>query len=60
MDETSPTSSTAAEQAALITQAIAHGPITEAYHADPQQVVRALKRPRAAEIPRCLQYKQHA
>jgi hypothetical protein len=44
----------------MINQAIAHGPSPEAYHADPQQVVRALKRPRAAEIPRCLQYKQHA
>ena len=48
------------DQDARIQQAIAHGPSPEAYHADPQQVVRALKRPRAAEIPRCLQYKQHA
>jgi hypothetical protein len=34
MDDTNPKSSTAAEQAALIKQAIAQGPITEAYQAD--------------------------
>ena len=60
MDETGRTSSTAAEQAALIKQAIEQGPITEAYHADPQQVVRELNRLRATEITSFLQYKQHA
>jgi bacterioferritin len=60
MDETSPTTATAAEQAALIKQAIEQGPITEAYQADPRQVVRELNRLRATEITSFLQYKQHA
>jgi bacterioferritin len=60
MDDTNPTSSTAAAQAALIKQAIAQGPITEAYQADPQQVVQELNRLRATEITSFLQYKQHA
>jgi hypothetical protein len=42
MDDTNPTSSTAAEHAAMIKQAIAQGPITESYQADPQQIVHEL------------------
>jgi bacterioferritin len=60
MDDTNPTSATAAEQAALIKQAIAQGPITDAYQADPQQVVHELNQLRATEITSFLQYKQHA
>src|SRR5688500_12022664 len=60
MDETRPKTPTVEEQAALVKQAIAQGPITEAYHADPQQVVRELNRLRATEITSFLQYKQHA
>ena len=60
MDDTSATSSTAVEQAALIKQAIEQGPITEAYHADPQQIVHELNQLRATEITSFLQYKQHA
>src|SRR5215216_4564881 len=60
MDDTNPTSATAAEQAALIKQAIAQGPITEAYQADPQQIVHELNQLRATEITSFLQYKQHA
>ena len=60
MDDTTPTSSTAAEHAAMIKQAIAQGPITEAYQADPQQVVHELNQLRATEITSFLQYKQHA
>jgi hypothetical protein len=40
------------DQEAMIQQAIAQGPITEAYHADPQQVVRELNRLRATEVTR--------
>jgi hypothetical protein len=48
------------DQEAMIQQAIAQGPITEAYEADPQQVVQELNRLRATEITSFLQYKQHA
>jgi len=41
-------------------QAIAPGPITQAYQADPQQVIQALHRLRATEGTSYLQYKQHA
>jgi hypothetical protein len=60
MDDTHPTSAPAAAHAAMITQAIAQGPITEAYQADPQQVVHELNQLRATEITSFLQYKQHA
>ena len=43
-----------------IQQAIAQGAITEAYQADPQQVISALNRLRATEVTSYLQYKQHA
>jgi bacterioferritin len=43
-----------------VQQAIAHGAITEAYQADPQQVIQALNRLRATEVTSYLQYKQHA
>jgi bacterioferritin len=46
--------------AEAIQQAIAHGPITEAYQADPQQVMQALNRLRATEVTSYLQYKQCA
>jgi bacterioferritin (cytochrome b1) len=46
--------------AEAIQQAIAHGPITEAYQADPQQVMQALNRLRATEVTSYLQYTQHA
>jgi bacterioferritin len=49
-----------AEQEALIKQAVEQGPITEAYQADPQQIVHELNRLRATEITSFLQYKQHA
>jgi len=55
MNDTNPTSSTAAEQAALIKQAIAQGPITEAYQADPQQIVHELNQLRATAITSILQ-----
>jgi bacterioferritin len=48
-----------AEQAASIKQAIEQGAITEAYKADPKQVVHELNRLRATEITSFLQYKQH-
>jgi bacterioferritin (cytochrome b1) len=48
------------DQEARIQQAIAQGPITEAYQADPQQVVQELNRLRATEVTSFLQYKQHA
>jgi bacterioferritin len=48
------------DQEAIIKQAIEQGPITEAYQADPQQVVQELNRLRATEITSFLQYKQHA
>ena len=48
------------DQEAMIQQAIAQGPITEAYHADPQQIVHELNQLRATEITSFLQYKQHA
>jgi len=43
-----------------VQQAIAHGAITDAYQADPQQVIQALNRLRATEVTSYLQYKQHA
>ena len=46
--------------AEAIQQAIAQGAITEAYLADPQQVIQALNRLRATEVTSYLQYKQHA
>jgi hypothetical protein len=48
------------DQEAMIQQAVAQGPITEAYQADPRQVVRELNRLRATEVTSFLQYKQHA
>jgi hypothetical protein len=44
------------DQEARVTQAIARGPITEAYHADPQQVVRELNRLRATEITQAVDW----
>jgi bacterioferritin len=41
-------------------QAIAQGPITAEYHADPQHVIEELNRLRATELTSYLQYKQHA
>ena len=46
--------------AEAIQQAIAQGAITEAYQADPQQVIQALNQLRATEVTSYLQYKQHA
>ncbi len=43
-----------------IEHAITQGAITEAYQADPQQVIEALNRLRATEVTSYLQYKQHA
>jgi bacterioferritin len=43
-----------------IEHAIAQGAITEAYQADPQQVIDELNRLRATEVTSYLQYKQHA
>jgi bacterioferritin len=60
MDNTSPNPLSAAEQEAVIKQAIAQGAITEAYQADPQQVVHELNQLRATEITSFLQYKQHS
>src|SRR5919109_5594360 len=51
---------TTADQEASIKKAIEQGPITEAYQADPQQVVHELHRLRATEVTSFLQYKQHA
>src|SRR5262245_62449059 len=48
------------DQEATIQQAIKQGPITEAYQADPQQIVHELNQLRATEITSFLQYKQHA
>jgi len=52
--------SSEAYTAAAVQQAIAQGAITEAYQADPQQVIEALNRLRATEVTSYLQYKQHA
>ena len=49
-----------ASTAEAIQQAIAQGAITEAYQADPQQVIEALNRLRATEVTSYLLYKQHA
>lgn len=46
--------------AEAIQQAIAQGAITEAYQAEPQQVIQELNRLRATEVTSYLQYKQHA
>jgi bacterioferritin len=46
--------------AEAVQQAIVQGAITEAYQADPQQVIQALNRLRATEVTSDLQYKQHA
>ena len=46
--------------AEAVQQAIAHGAITEAYQADPQQVIATLNQLRATEVTSYLQYKQHA
>jgi ferritin-like protein len=46
--------------AEAVQQAIAHGAITDAYQADPQQVIQELNRLRATEVTSDLQYKQHA
>ena len=43
-----------------IQQAIAQGAITDAYQADPTQVIAALNQLRATEVTSYLQYKQHA
>jgi len=43
-----------------LSQAIAQGPITAEYHADPQHVIQELNRMRATELASYLQYKQHA
>ena len=43
-----------------VQQAIAQGAITEAYQADPQQVIQELNQLRATEVTSYLQYKQHA
>jgi len=51
---------TASYTAEAIAHAIAQGAITEAYQADPQQVIAALNRLRATEVTSYLQYKQHA
>jgi bacterioferritin len=52
--------STTSYTAEAIQHAIAHGAITEAYQADPQQVIVELNRLRATEVTSYLQYKQHA
>ena len=43
-----------------IQHAIAQGAITDAYQADPQQVIATLNQLRATEVTSYLQYKQHA
>jgi len=43
-----------------VQQAITQGAVTEAYQADPQQVIQELNRLRATEVTSYLQYKQHA
>jgi bacterioferritin len=39
---------------------MAHGAMTEAYQADPEQVIQELNRLRATEVTSYLHYKQHA
>jgi bacterioferritin len=51
---------TASSTTEAIQQAITQGAITEAYQADPQQVIEALNQLRATEVTSYLQYKQHA
>jgi len=46
--------------AEAIQEAITCGPITEAYHADPKQIVEELNQLRATEVTSYLQYKQHS
>ena len=43
-----------------IRQAIAQGPLTAEYQADPQHIIEELNRLRAAELASYLQYQQHA
>src|SRR5207302_9976642 len=50
---------TASYTTEAIQDAIAQGAITEAYQADPQQVIAALNQLRATEVTSYLQYKQH-
>jgi len=52
--------SPASYTAEAIQHAIAQGAITEAYKADPQQMIDELNRLRATEVTSYLQYKQHA
>jgi bacterioferritin len=49
-----------ASTAETVQQAMAQGAITEAYQADPQQVIQTLNQLRATEVTSYLQYKQHA
>jgi bacterioferritin len=51
---------TASYTTEAIQAAIAQGAITEAYQADPQQVIEELNQLRATEVTSYLQYKQHA
>ena len=51
---------TASSTTEAIQDAIAQGAITEAYQADPQQVIAALNQLRATEVTSNLQDKQHA
>jgi bacterioferritin len=51
---------TASYSTDAIQHAITQGAITEAYQADPQQVIDELNRLRATEVTSYLQYKQHA
>jgi len=51
---------TASYTTEAIQDAIAQGAITEAYQADPQQVIVALNQLRATEVTSYLPYKQHA
>jgi bacterioferritin len=43
-----------------VREAVAQGPITEEYKADPKQIIQELNRLRATEVSSYLQYKQHA
>jgi len=49
--------STPSYTAEAIQQAIAQGPITEVYQADPQQIIQELNQLRATEVTSYLQYK---
>jgi len=52
--------SPASYTAEAIQHAMAQGAVTEAYQADPQQVIAVLNQLRATEVTSYLQYKQHA